>query len=332
MRMTAIHAQTERKRQDRSVRCAEKHQRRARTRRLRSDPPCSSSLRNRRHRLGRKMLVQRAKLGDLHVSQHATWGMSVDGVDAEAILRGEDRSWIERELLNQEKLSLYTAEPDFGLKPEPTKTLNRFALQLNDAATKHERKLYFYSKGSVPKETNTHPAVADPTALVFDWRIDATVQWLREFDALCATPYVDKIRGFFDKPKFQSLLLNISATELELAYWWDAKEKGYAESYKLPYTAGTSLAAQAADYSFTANARDLALVFATLPSLPITSPHVSIQGNANVLRVSYTTDLAEYETYIPAADVAGNRATSRPRCHRISKGMPLMPNRCDTAP
>ena len=33
--MTAIHAQTERKRQDRSVRCAEKHRRRARTRRLR---------------------------------------------------------------------------------------------------------------------------------------------------------------------------------------------------------------------------------------------------------------------------------------------------------
>ena len=34
-RMTAILAQTERKRQDRSVRCAEKHRRRARTRRLR---------------------------------------------------------------------------------------------------------------------------------------------------------------------------------------------------------------------------------------------------------------------------------------------------------
>ena len=230
-----------------------------------------------------------------------------EGVGAEAILRGEDRSWIERELLNQEKLSLYTAEPDFGLKPDPTATLNRFSLQLNDAASKHERKLYFYSKGSVPKETHTHPAVADPAALVFDWRLDATVQWLREFDALCATPYIDKIRGFFDKAKFQSLLLNISATELELAYWWDAKEKGYAESYKLPYTAGTSLAAPGADYSFTANARDLALVFATLPSLPITSQHVSIQGNSNVLRVSYTTDLAEYETYIPAADTAGKR-------------------------
>ncbi len=230
-----------------------------------------------------------------------------EGVDAEAILRGEDRSWIERELLNQEKLSLYSAEPAFGLKPDPTKDLVRFSPKINDDASKHERKLYFYSKGSVPKETHTHPAVADPTALAFDWRIDATVQWLREFDALCATPYVDKIRGFLDKPKFQSLLLNISATDLELAYWWDAKQKSYAESYKLPYAAGTVLTAQSADYSFTANARDLALVFASLPSLPITSQHVSIQGNANVLRVSYTTDLAECETYILPADTTGKR-------------------------
>ena len=35
MRMIAIHAQTERKRQDRSARCAEKHRRRARKQRLR---------------------------------------------------------------------------------------------------------------------------------------------------------------------------------------------------------------------------------------------------------------------------------------------------------
>ena len=76
MRMTAIHAQTERQRQDRSARCAEKHRCRAQnTAASRSDPPCSNSLRDQRRRLGRKMLAQRAKSGVLHVSQNATWGM-----------------------------------------------------------------------------------------------------------------------------------------------------------------------------------------------------------------------------------------------------------------
>jgi hypothetical protein len=43
----------------------------------RSDPPCSSSLRDPRRRSGRKTLVQRSDSGDLHVRRHATWGMSV---------------------------------------------------------------------------------------------------------------------------------------------------------------------------------------------------------------------------------------------------------------
>ena len=58
---------------------------------------------------------------------------------------------------------------------------------------------------------------------------------------------------------------------------------------------------------FTANAKDLALVFAVLPTLPITSPNVLLAGNANVMRIKYSTELADYETYIPAADIAGVR-------------------------
>ena len=58
---------------------------------------------------------------------------------------------------------------------------------------------------------------------------------------------------------------------------------------------------------FTANAKDLALVFAVLPTLPITSANVLLAGNSNVMRVKYSTELADYETYIPAADTAGAR-------------------------
>jgi hypothetical protein len=226
---------------------------------------------------------------------------------AECILRGEDRSWIERELLNQQKLSLYSATPAFGLEPAFTKDKQRFALEISDEASEHKRKLYFYSKGSVPTESNVQPVIADPAALVFDWRIDATVDWLREFDALIATPYIDKIRGAFDKPAHASLKLTISNTKFALAYWWDSKTKSYAESYDLDYGTGTSGNVTAGEQGFTGNAKDLALVFATLPTLPIASQHVSIQGNRHVMRIAYSTDLAAYETFIPAADVAGKR-------------------------
>jgi hypothetical protein len=77
MRMTTIHAQAERKRQDRSVCRAEKAAlpgQNAAGSRL--DPPDFGRLRDDRHRSGRKTLAQRAKSGDLEVKRQATWGMS----------------------------------------------------------------------------------------------------------------------------------------------------------------------------------------------------------------------------------------------------------------
>jgi len=44
-----------------------------------------------------------------------------------------------------------------------------------------------------------------------------------------------------------------------------------------------------------------------LPTLPITSPNVLLAGNSNVMRLKYSTELSDYETYIPASDTAGAR-------------------------
>lgn len=229
-------------------------------------------------------------------------------VAEEVYLRGEDRSWIERELLNQQKLSLYTAEPAFGLlESTDKKTVSKYYLSITDADAAHKRKLHFYTPTDKDKVSKVQPVIADAAALVFDWKIDATAQWLREFDALIATPYIDKIRGAFDKAAHASLKLGVTDTKLTLGYWWDSKAGAYAESYSLPFAHGTGSNVNTGEQSFTANAKDLALVFATLPTLPITSQHVSLQGNQHLLRIAYSTDLAEYETYIPAADTAGKR-------------------------
>lgn len=226
--------------------------------------------------------------------------------EGEVILRGEDRSWIERELITKQKLSLYSASPEFGLMGHALKDKIRFHLDIEDAAKEHKRSLYFYSKGSVPVETNQQPAIKDAAALTWSWELDATTQWLAEFDALCATPYIHKIRGFFNRAKFASLQLQIDANAIELRYWYE--DGAYAYNYRLPFNnnakrSGKNISTE----QFTANAKDLALVFAVLPTLPITSTNVQLAGNSNVMRIRYSTHLADYETYIPAADTAGVR-------------------------
>lgn len=226
--------------------------------------------------------------------------------EGEVILRGEDRSWIERELLNQQKLSLYSASPEFGLLGHALKDKIRFQLDIEDAAKEHKRSLYFYSKGSVPVETNEQPTVKDAAALTLDWELETTIQWLAEFDAQCATPYINKIRGFFNQTKYASLQLQIGKDALELRYWHE--DGAYAYNYKLPFNSNAKRTDKKASTElFTANAKDLALVFAVLPTLPITSSNVLLSGNSDMMRVKYSTELADYETYIPAADTAGER-------------------------
>ena len=78
MRMTAIRTQTERKRQDRSVRRAEKNRRRARTRRLRGlIRPVPAACATEDAGWGEKSLSSGQGKADLNVSGHATWGMPV---------------------------------------------------------------------------------------------------------------------------------------------------------------------------------------------------------------------------------------------------------------
>jgi len=78
MSMTAIRTQTERKRQDRSVRRAEKcgpsgHDDAG----SRLDPASSGHFFNHGHRSERKEFDQRADSCDFFVQRQATWGMSV---------------------------------------------------------------------------------------------------------------------------------------------------------------------------------------------------------------------------------------------------------------
>lgn len=231
------------------------------------------------------------------------------GCDGEVIMRGEDRSWVERELLNQQKLTLYSADPDFGLVGGNQASAKvRYELKIEDAAKQHGRTFYFYGKGSVPTETNVQASIKDTAVLAWDWELAATVQWLAEFDAQCATPYVNKIRGFFNRTKFASLQMQIGHSDVEVRYWLNDDEKTYAESYSIPYnTSANLIKAQGGAGLFTGNSKDLALVFAVLPTLPIISEHVQLAGNEHVMRIKYSTELADYETYIPAAELNGWR-------------------------
>ena len=77
MRVTEVQAKTERKRQDKSARCAEKRRRRAGMLRVYGPiHPTSGVCATTDAVRGGKTLDQVAQSGDLNVKRQATWGMS----------------------------------------------------------------------------------------------------------------------------------------------------------------------------------------------------------------------------------------------------------------
>lgn len=188
----------------------------------------------------------------------------------EVILRGEDRSWIERQLLNKQQLTLYKATPAQGLESAKGTAKATHMLTVENAEAAHTRRLYFYEASTVPAETNEQPHVKERASLQWDWELEAAVQWLMEFDALCATPYIHKIRGFFNRAKYASLQMQIGHDKMTVRYWFE--EGGYAYNYVIPYGKNAKRSGKKLDTAmFTANAKDLALVFAVLPTLPIST-------------------------------------------------------------
>lgn len=232
------------------------------------------------------------------------------GCAEEVILRGEDRSWVERELLNEQKLILYTAQPEYALEDAATKDKQRYALVLEDTQAAHKRNLYFYPSNTLPAETNAQPVIADLASLKWDWELEAAVEWLTEFDAQCATAYIDKIRGAFNNEKYRTIRLDIGTKALNWQYWLNEKTGNYGQSFSLQYGNAAKRKDKSKGVSFVGHAKDMAQVFATLPTLPITSSNITLSGNENVLRISYSTELASYETFIPACDADGSRDNS----------------------
>jgi hypothetical protein len=222
----------------------------------------------------------------------------------EAILRGADRSWIETELLNGQKLDLYKAEPNDGLLHDITGKKQKYTLELKSELG-HDRTLHFYEAASLPKDSNEQPAARDPSKLKWAWELTAQTQWLKRFDATCIDNWLTHTRGMFNKKQMQRVALAPTSTELTLKHWWLGTGQGYERAHDTIFSNEATAALHTKDPVFECSPKDLAVVFSTLPLMPLTCEQVIIRANENVMQITYATDLADYDTFIPAVTEAG---------------------------
>ncbi len=214
------------------------------------------------------------------------------------VMRGSDRSWFERELLNNQKLTLYSAEPTDKLVENSTDTHTRYSLHLS--SPNHNRSIYFYDADEMPSESVAGKRMTAATSKDADWEITANAQWLAEFDAECVSQWISQVKSHFNKKHNQQIGLSVDEDALRLRWWWDEEKGDYLNSFTKPFSTDAEVKIyNTENASAHLNPKDAMLLFSAVPSLQLTSHKTKISGVKGYVYVDYETDLAKYRSELP---------------------------------
>lgn len=237
------------------------------------------------------------------------------------VMRGSDRSWFERELLNNQKLTLYSAEPADSLVENSTDTHTRYSLHLSSST--HSRSIYFYDADEMPIESVGGARMKTATKDV-DWEITVNAQWLAEFDAECISKWIGDLKSHANKKQNQQIGLIIEDDALQLQCWWDEEKAQYLSSFTMPFGTDAEVTIHSEKQTTThLNPKDAMLLFSAIPSLPLASHKTKISCVNGYVYVDYETDLAKYRSELPPfeayAAVEKTKAETRKVIKKIEK-------------
>lgn len=237
------------------------------------------------------------------------------------VLRGADRYWIEKELLNNQKLALYAAEPTDKLVENNSETHTRYSLHLS--SNNHKRSLYFYDASEMPEESVKSIGNMKTENLTAHWTIDATPQWLAQFDAKCVRQWISAVKGMFNKPQNKKISLRVSNEALTLLWWWEKADDLYIKSFSMPFNGDAKVEIQQ-DTQAELYPKDAMLLFSALSSLPLTNSvkltAAGLEADDNLhLVVNYETELAKYESALPNYEIYEQLEEKKDKLHKIEK-------------
>lgn len=234
------------------------------------------------------------------------------------VMRGSDRSWFERELLNNQKLPLYSAEPSDSLVENSTDTHTRYSLHLS--SSNHNRSVYFYDVDEMPSESVSGLRIGTAVSKEPSWTITANAQWLAEFDAECVSKWISEVKSHFNKKHNQKVGISVDSDALKLWWWWDEEKSDYLNSFTMPFNTDAEVEIKETDKTtINLNPKDAMLLFSAIPSLPLASHKTKITGLDGAVYVEYETDLAKYRSLLPQYEMYEVLANKEKQLHKAKK-------------
>ena len=234
-------------------------------------------------------------------------------LERDIFLRGNDRHWLETELLNDGQMPLFKVTTEHGLLDTVAPLTASKMLVLKNRQSTEERRIYFYDYGILNADKSYQPVPIDQIS--YNWKIDADKRFVTRFYRKQLDRWLVKVKKNIHLASNKTIKLVLADRYLEARSHFvkdqpGVNEEGYArfaDDYFTLYGRDAKIERLTdAPSEITVSPLDIAELFATLTNVP-TKGRIMIRGNAHIMNVSYETATAKHEAFIPACDHEGKR-------------------------
>lgn len=234
-------------------------------------------------------------------------------LERDIFLRGNDRHWLETELLNDGQMPLFKVTTEQGLLDTPAPLTASKMLVLKNRQSTEERRIYFYDYGILNAEKSYQPVPVDQIS--YDWQIDTDKRFVTRLYRKQLDQWLVKVKKNIHLASNKTIKLVLADRYLEARSHFvkdqpGVNEEGYArfaDDYFTLYGRDAKVERLTdALPEITVSPLDIAELFATLANVP-TKGRIMIRGNTHIMNISYETATAKHEAFIPACDHEGQR-------------------------
>jgi hypothetical protein len=221
----------------------------------------------------------------------------------DVFLRVQDRRYLEQAIIQQQDLSVYTANDKSKIPVlRDTDVKASHKLVLENKLLRSHRAIYFYALDTVSEHSRAQADVKAEYAEVAQWTATVDKLWIEKLYVDFVGSWIAELSEHITRPKHKTIYIEFGRTQLMFKHYGESGNlKTSSKIFDIPNVGKSS---QPIKPMFLT--KDLLPVLASLAATDIVG-NVKIAVNEDLLTLSYKTALATYTVSVPTCTTSAKR-------------------------
>jgi hypothetical protein len=227
-------------------------------------------------------------------------------LDEDLWLRGSDRHWIETELMNDGEIALYQSSALQDQKNPKLQAVKQ--ITLSNTVYKHKRSIYFYDFSRIDDATMFQPTIVD-SKIDYDWVVEGNTSFFRRLYDQHFNGWQHRVKHRLHTKNNKVFAFDVTDDGIMCEKKWNKAEQCFEQTGIRYLTSFGDDAATKGCGKTSFAPTDMLAVLEALSKQAVKGNKITVSGNADLLYITYETDLAQVHIYIPGASPTGQRSS-----------------------